>query len=316
MPPFGQTPPRTFQQLRAEFAGASHQHPGVKHFWVQAAGHADQAVLETLAQWPGQPLEEVTQWPSPDGRVEYSCFLGSRKQLGHFKGLAERARSTFVKVIAQLGRKAPHGAFEGHVAWVADLYLAAHKDPTPLLAVQSMAMGEWRCAAGIKRVPIAWDGETIKHLEKLRESFGKPMAVHRYQSLLCDVCTASTAMIDKILEDPEVPSAWKASAASAGPTDLPAQGPAAPTGTSGGPVGSKPARPGWVNQAEMVGPCGHTEFATLMGISFKHLYRLIAADEVWKEKGPTDKKFYFHHRDPAAHRKLREEFERSKQKKR
>jgi hypothetical protein len=269
-----------------------------------------------LAEGAGQHLAEVTQWPGPDGGVEYSCFLGGWEQLGHFKGFAEQARSAFVKVLAQLGRTARHGDYEGHVAWVADLYFAANKAPTPLLAVQSMAVGEWRCAAGIKCVPIAWDGETIKHLEKLRETFGEPVAVYRQQSLLGDVCTASVAMIGKILEDPETPAAWEAAAASARPPDLPAQGPAAPTCTSGGPLGGRPARPDWVNQAEMVGPCGHGEFAKLMGITGKHLYKLIQEEQVWKEKGTSARRFFFHHRDPNMHRKLREDFERARQKKR
>jgi hypothetical protein len=316
MPPSPPTPPEAFQQLRAEFARASRQHPGLKHFWVQAAGHADQAVLEMLAQYSGQPLAEVTQWPRPDGYVEYSCFLGSREQFEQFKGFAERARSAFVKVLAQLGLTARHGDYEGHVAWVADLYFAANKTPTPLLAVQLMAVGEWRCAAGTKLVPIPEGGRTTNDVEALRKAFGEPVAVHRQQSLLGDVCTASVAMIDKILTDAETPSAWEASAASARPPDLPAQGPAAPTCTSGGPLGGRPASPDWVNQAEMVGPCGHGEFAKLMNISGKHLYTLIQEEQVWKEKGTSPKRFYFHHRDPNMHRKLREDFERARQKKR
>jgi hypothetical protein len=60
----------------------------------------------------------------------------------------------------------------------------------------------------------------------------------------------------------------------------------------------------------MIGPCGHTEFASLMGISAKHLYRVIIEGTVWKDPGPTRKKFYFFHRDPPTHRRLREAFER------
>jgi hypothetical protein len=268
-----------------------------------------------LAEGAGQPLAEVTQWPGPEGRVEYSCFLGSREQLGWFKGLAERARSAFVKVLAQRGYAARHGAYEGHVAWVADLYLAANKDPTPLLAVQLVAVGEWRCAAGIKRVLIA-GGDTTNHLEKLRETFGEPVAVHRQQALLHDVCTASAAMIDTILADPETPSVWETSATSAGPSDLSAQGPAAPTCTSGGPDGDRRACPPWVNEAELVGPCSHAEFAKLMGISGKHLYKLMKDEEVWREAGMVRKRFYFHLRDPKMHQRLREGFERDQQKKR
>jgi hypothetical protein len=153
-------------------------------------------------------------------------------------------------------------------------------------------------------------------VEALRKAFGEPVAVHRQQSLLGDVCTASVAMIDKILADPETPAVWEAAAASARPPDSSAKGPAAPTCTSGGPVGDRRERPPWVNEAELVGPCYHTEFASLMGISGKHLYRLMKDGEVWREAGLTAKKFHFHHRDPAAHRKLREKFERPKQKKR
>ena len=52
-----------------------------------------------------------------------------------------------------------------------------------------------------------------------------------------------------------------------------------------------------------------------MDISGKHLYRLVDKGDVWKEEGPSKKKFYFHHRDSANHRRLREEFERRRVKK-
>jgi hypothetical protein len=45
-----------------------------------------------------------------------------------------------------------------------------------------------------------------------------------------------------------------------------------------------------------------------MGVSPKHLYRLVRQGTVWKEVGPTAKQFYFQHGDPAQQRRLAEAF--------
>jgi hypothetical protein len=52
-----------------------------------------------------------------------------------------------------------------------------------------------------------------------------------------------------------------------------------------------------------------------MKVNPRTLYRLIDAEKVWKEPGPSAKRFYFYHRDPQVHRKLREAFQRDSGKK-
>jgi hypothetical protein len=249
--------------------------------------------------------------------------VGAQDQFTLFKTLAERARVAFVQLLEQLGYEIRHDGYEAHVAWVADLCHMANVSPSPLLGVQYLLLAECPGATRIKLVAIPSGEHAAGRVQDLRKRFGQNLTIHRQQYLLHDVFTSSVAMIDGILEEGTTAPVHEVLATLA---RLPAATHAEPkAGTSdpvtaahpsGSQAGNRPRRPDWVNQAELVGPCGHTEFANLMNISERHLSRLMQAGTIWREPGPSPNRFYFHHSDHAKHQKLREAFERSRTKRR
>jgi hypothetical protein len=328
MPSSAQTVSDAFRRLRADFEEGSRQHPGLNHFWVLAVGFVSDKMLECVARKFGKPIIEVTKWPDPTtGRVEYSCLLGNADQCHRFRELARDARAAFVKFLESAGQVVEPTAYEPHIAWVGDLYSMATVTQVPLLRIRQLLLGEWAATRGpVTLAPMADDEQNKARLERMRDKFGEPVAVHRFQSLEHDVFTASVGMLDVILHDAKETASFQhaLTAALELPDRVESTGAVLPVeGRSGGESDSLHAphgrlvaapRPPWVNQAELIGPCGHGDFAKLMGISDKQLYRVIDKGMVWKERGPTSKKFYFHHPDPAVHRKLREDFERGRSK--
>jgi hypothetical protein len=327
MPSPALTVKEAFEQLRAQFEQGSHQHPGLWHFWMQVAESVRDEVLQETATQHGQPLVEVTKWPNTEGKVDYSCFFGASEQLEHFKRLAEQARGLLTEPLSRRGITPPHTTYQPHIAWLVDLYDQATTGATPGLSARLSLVGEWWLPAGGTRVILVVDDEEgHKHLGRLQKKWGPPLAGHRHWELTHDVFTASAAMIQHILAEaaanPDVRDALgrpvQSTTATAGPIPCAAPPGSPPPGsgnsnlTKAGPGGVRQRRPAWVNQADLIGPCSHTAFAKLLDLSGTHLYRLIKQGEVWKERGPSAKKFYFHHRDPTTQRRLREVFERSR----
>jgi hypothetical protein len=316
-----------FRRLRADFEEGSRQHPGLNHFWVRAVNFVSDKVLDWVANTFGKAIVEVTKWPDPDGTVEYSCFLGDADQCRRFRELAQSARTAFAKFLESAGQEVGHTAYDPHVAWVGDLYSMAAESQSPVLRVRQQLLGEWAGAGGRgSLVPMPDDEQNERHLEWMRKRLGEPVAVHRFQRLEHDVFTASVAMLDLIIHDAGETTSFQhaldavlespgqvASTRAGTPVTSPSGGGSDPLQA---PQGSMVAarRPPWVNQAELIGPCGHKAFASLLNISDKQLYRVLKQGIVWKEAGPTPKRFYFHHKDPAIHRKLREAFERGRSK--
>jgi hypothetical protein len=241
-----------------------------------------------------------------------------------FKKLAQIARATFVALFKRAGHAPLHTDYAPHVAWMADLYDMADVDSAPLLCVQRLLLGEWIQVDGQRTlVSIVDDEQRPNALPKMRKKFGEPIAVHRYLRLEHDVFTASSAMIDVIFRHAESEPVFQEALASvitvAGSPESHAGGGIAIQAKSGPSalitpaIAPAPSRPNWVHEGEMVGPCSHAAFAKLMGISAKHLYDVIKQEIVWKEKAPTPRRFYFHHRDPKQHQQLRTAFERDRQ---
>jgi hypothetical protein len=314
------------RELKGRLEQESRRHPGLHHYWVQGVQFVSARVLERVADSYGRPLVEVTKWAREAARVDYSCLAGSGEQLERFKGLAQEARSLFGGLCRQLGGSPRHTVYEDHVAWLADLYFEAGADPAPLLSVNRFLVAEWpTAAASVKLLTFPEDDQAQARIRELRKSAGDPLAIHRAQALTQDVFTASAAMIATILAEAASSPQVKAALSRPSPGGGGAGPPVSTTSTSldkaeesGAGPGTpqprtrRPARPAWVSQAELIGPCGHEAFAELIGISGKHLYRLVKQGKVWKECGPSPKRFYFYHHDPTVHRKLREQFERAR----
>jgi hypothetical protein len=316
-----------FQQLRFHFEQGSHHDFDLRHFSLQAVHYVDGLVLEQVAQMYGQSLIETTRWPYTDGRVDYSCFLGKQAQFERFKRLAEQAQKLLVRSLQQAGFPPRDTVLEPHIAWIDHLYFAADCAPGPLLSVEHFRVAEWPTANDSVKVFRIAHAEADAFIESLKVEHGDPLAVHKCQALTQDVFSASTAMIDAIIADaantPEVQQALSTPAPPSPPGKPAGRGSAAPVAEAAQALGGGAApkflpgqsRPDWVNQAELIGPCGHEAFAKLMDISGKQLYRLVHKGDVWKERGPSKKRFYFHHRDLDNHRRLREEFESRRVKK-
>lgn len=309
-----------FREIQAQFERESHQHPGLRHFWLGAAQFVDRTVLEGVAQKYNQPLVEVTQWPRENEHIDLSCFVGSASHVESFKRLAIQARSLFVQILEQLGQEPRHTVYDAPIAWLADLYYLANRDPKPQLRVEQFAVGEWPTGKGTNRLlPLPFGEAFEAGFQALKRKLGKPGAVHCVQGLTQDVFTASMAMIANIFEEgsaePRVGTALDVRAreppasTSLGADAAHSDSRPAASGTSASTARS-PTCPGWVNRAELIGPCGHEAFAKLMGISGKQLYRKISKEEVWKERGPSAKRFYFYHREHRIHRQLQNDFER------
>ena len=315
-----------FREIQAQFERESHHHPGLRHFWLGAAQFVDRTVLEGVAQIYNQPLVEVTRWGRKNEHIDLSCFVGSAGHVESFKRLAFQARSLFVQILEQLGQEPRHAVYDAPIAWLADLYYLANRDPKPQLRVEQFALGEWPTGEGTNRLlPLPFGEQFEARFRALKRKLGEPIAVHRIQRLTPDVFTASIAMIANIFEEgsaePRVGTALDVRAReSPASTSLgadPAHSDSQPaaSGTSASTARS-PTPPGWVNQAELIGPCGHEAFAKLMGISGKQLYRKIRNGDVWKERGPSARKFYFYHREHKNHRRLQNDFQRIRSHKR
>ncbi len=320
-----------FEETRAQFDRESHKHPGLRHFWLQAVHFVHTPVLESVAQIYDQPLAEVTQWPRENDRIDFSCFVGSKEQVECFSRIAEQSRHLFVQLYEHLVKSPRHTPYPPYIPWLADLYYLAKKDPKPQLGVKDFALGEWSSTAKGATTVLQWalDEQSEAQLQSLRTKLGKPIAVHRVQVLVQNVFTASATMIADILkeaiDDPQVGAGLDTSVhgitilTSAG-ENLPSSTVTSTAADSGASrtrsAAIPPTRPSWVNQAELIGPISHVAFAQLLMISATHLYRLIQKGPVWKERGPSANKFYFYHRDPSIHRRLREAFERDRSKNR
>ena len=191
-----------FQKLQVQFEHQSHQHPTVRHFWLQAIRFVHPSALESIAQIFGQPLAEVTQWPCENNRIDFSCFVGEKEKIDSFRHLAEQSRQLFVHLFQQLGKRPRHTLYSPAVSWLADMYYKANRDPQSQLGVEYFALGEWVAAGGATKY-LRWSlGEQSQaQLQSLRVKLGEPIAVHRIQALLQDVFTASATMITDILKE-------------------------------------------------------------------------------------------------------------------
>jgi hypothetical protein len=175
----------TFQELKGRFEQDSREHPAMHHYWVQGVQFVNTPVLEWVARGHGWTLVEVTKWPREGGRVDYSCLAGSGELLERFKGLAREARSLFKELGRQLDGSLRHTVYEGHVAWLADLYFEAGDNPAPLLSANRFLVAEWPTAAGsVKLLTFPDDDQAQALIQQLRTTSGEPLAIHRGQALL------------------------------------------------------------------------------------------------------------------------------------
>jgi hypothetical protein len=191
-----------FREIQAQFERESHHHPGLRHFWLQAVDYVHTRVLKGVAQTYDQPLAEVTEWRRENQSIDVSCFVGDWDKLEYFKRLACQARSLFVQLLEQLGKQPRHGRYDAPIAWLADLYYLANREPKPELRVKEFALGEWPTGEGTNRLlPLPFGEKFEARLQALKRNLGEPTAVHRVQGLVQDVFTASKALIIDILED-------------------------------------------------------------------------------------------------------------------
>jgi hypothetical protein len=252
--------------------------------------------------------------------------LGDEDQLAQFKELARRARSTFSTFLAAEGIEPFHVAYAPHVAWVADVYHMGADNDVPLLRVHGLLLWEQSAVRGpVALYQLPDDEQNRARLQKMRDRFGEPTAVHCHQRLEQDVFTASAIMIDVVVrsadENPTLQKGLKAVVNTSHPLELGSAGGLSPRGAGFSPAGAVSGgqsattsvpRPSWVHSSELIGPCSTEDFANLMGISTKHLYTQIRGEKVWREQGPTKKRFYFYLRDQKKHQKLRTDFERNR----